>query len=65
MVTVVFSLDNTEQKFADLTRNQRLLYFNGLFGLKVTLVKFACQGLEWAFSSLSYYSLWVGRLKSC
>ena len=40
MATVVFSLDNTEQKFADLTRNQLLLYFKGLFGLKVTLVKF-------------------------
>ena len=40
MATVVFSLDNTEQKFADLARNHPLLNYKGLFGLKVTLVKF-------------------------
>ena len=58
MATVVFSLDNTEQKFADLARNHPLLNYKGLFGLKVTLVKFTyLKGYEWAFSSQLYYSL--------
>ena len=35
MATVVSSLDNTEQKFADLARNHPLLNYKGLFGLKV------------------------------
>ena len=37
---VEFSLDNTEYKFADHSRNQLLINFKRLIGLKITLVKF-------------------------
>ena len=40
MATVGFSLDNTEQTFADLSRGQLPINFKRLIGLKITLVKF-------------------------
>ena len=40
MVTVEFSLDNIEWKFADLSENQLQINFKRLIGLKITLVKF-------------------------
>ena len=36
----LFSLDNTEQKFANLFGNQLPINFKRLIGLKIALVKF-------------------------
>ena len=40
MATVEFSLDNSQQKFADLSGNQIPIYFKRLIGLKIVFVKF-------------------------
>ena len=44
MAIVEFSLDHTDQKFADLCENQLPSHFKRLIGLKLTLVKF--KGLD-------------------
>ena len=57
MVTVEFCLDNTKQKFADLSGNQLAIDFKRLFVLKLTDEIHISQVLDWVFSCLSHYSL--------
>lgn len=55
MLTVECSLDNTEQKFADLSGNQLPISFKRLSFTGNVGDIHASQGLDWAFSSLSHY----------
>ena len=59
MVTVEFCLDNTKQKFADLSGNQLAIDFKRLlFCSKINFDEIhISQVLDWVFSCLSHYSL--------